>query len=61
MHSLRFLNASPTGPMQLKMERYFTTCLSVSPDFKKDTSKARDSAGCTRRGRKGSMQQLEFV
>lgn len=38
---------SPTGPMQLKTDRYFTTCLSVSPDFKNETSRARDSAGCS--------------
>lgn len=46
------LDDSPTGPMQLKTDRYFTTCLSVSPDFKKDTSRARDSAGCVQEARK---------
>ena len=59
------LDDSPTGPMQLKTDRYFTTCLSVSPDFKKDTSRARDSAGCvcthTRREAAGSTQSSAFV
>lgn len=33
------------------MDRYLITCLSDSPDFKKDTNKASDSAGFTRQNR----------